>query len=137
VEIGCLALADGAGQEDGDTALVNWDHGYLSLVILRDGWPILVRTLVGDFTGTPESVIREANNTILYYRERLGGMGLESAVVRSALLRTEEAIAILREPLGVLPMIFDPWAGHGPAGSLAAGQALAGAAAALLRGTAA
>jgi hypothetical protein len=137
VEIGCLALADRLGSGEGDTALVNWDLGYLSLVILRDGWPILVRTLVGDFTASADSVIRECNNTILYYRERLGGMGLLAAVVRSALLRPEEAVGILREPLGVRPSLFDPWAGQGPIESASASQALAGAASALLEGDAA
>jgi hypothetical protein len=116
---------------------VNWDHGYLSLVILRDGWPILVRTLVGDFTGTPESVIREANNTILYYRERLGGMGLGAATVRSAHLPPDEAVALLAEPLGVAPTVLDPWGGLAPGDHGHAAQALAGAAAALLRGVAA
>ena len=58
VEIAGLALAEHAALPLGDSALVNWDHGYVSIVILRDGWPILVRTLVGDFTGTAEPVVR-------------------------------------------------------------------------------
>jgi Tfp pilus assembly PilM family ATPase len=137
VEIGCLALADRAAVPDGDSILVNWDHGYVSLVILRDGWPILVRTLVGDFTQSPEPVVREANNTVLYYRERLGGTGLHAAVLRCASLRPEEASAALREPLGVRPALLDPWAGTAPVDNAMAGQALAGAAAVLLRGAAA
>jgi hypothetical protein len=116
---------------------VNWDHGYVSLVILREGWPILVRTLVGDFTATAESVVREAANTILYYRERLGGTGLVSAAIRSAFLPPEDAAALLREPLGVTATVLDPWSGLAPGDVGPAAQALAGAAATLLRGFAA
>src|SRR5206468_2399338 len=41
----------------GDRLLVNWDVGYVSLVLTRRGWPILIRTLVGDLG--PEAVLRE------------------------------------------------------------------------------
>jgi len=137
VEISALSLAERAGAPSLDTALVNWDHGYVSIVILRAGWPILVRTLVGDFTGSAQPVVREAANTILYYRERLAGTGLASAVLRSAFLPPEEAAALLREPLGVALTVLDPWAGQGAGDRGPEGQALAGAAAALLRRAAA
>jgi Tfp pilus assembly PilM family ATPase len=137
VEIAGLALAEQAAAPLGDSALVNWDHGYVSIVVLRDGWPILVRTLVGDFTASAEPVVREAANTILYYRERLGGSGLASAAVRSAFLPPEDAAALLGEPLGVVPAVFDPWSGLAPGDLGPAAQALAGAAAVLLRGVAA
>jgi len=137
VEITSLALAERAGLPLGDSALVNWDQGFLSIVILRDGWPILVRTLVGEFTAAPEPVVREATNTILYYRERLGGTGLSAATVRSAYLPPDDAVALLREPLGVDPTVLDPWGGLAPGDRGPAAQALAGAAATLLRGAAA
>jgi hypothetical protein len=137
VEIAGLALAGRAAAPVGDSVLVNWDHGYVSIVILRDGWPILVRTLVGDFTASPEPVVREAANTLLYYRERLAGMGLASAAVRSAFLPPADAVALLREPLGVAPTVLDPWGGLAPGDMGPAAQALAGASAALLRGLAA
>ncbi|HKC12782.1 MAG TPA: hypothetical protein VKI41_12190, partial [Vicinamibacteria bacterium] len=56
VETACLALsgrAIGAGSS-GDRLLVNWDHGYVSLVLSRAGWPILLRTLTGDFAAAPD-----------------------------------------------------------------------------------
>jgi Tfp pilus assembly PilM family ATPase len=137
VEITGLALAEQAAAAEGDSALVNWDHGYVSLLILRDGWPILVRTLVGDFTASAESVVREAANTVLYYRERLAGAGLVSAALRSAFLPPDDAVALLREPLGVEPSVLDPWFGRNPGEVGPQAQALAGAAAALLRGAAA
>jgi Tfp pilus assembly PilM family ATPase len=137
VEITALALAEHAAAPLGDSVLVNWDHGYVSIVILRDAWPILVRTLVGDFTASAEAVVREAANTILYYRERLAGTTLVSAAVRSAFLPPADAAAVLSEPLGVVPSVLDPWSGMATADVGPAAQALAGAAAALIRGRAA
>jgi hypothetical protein len=44
---------------------------------------------------------------------------------------------VLSEPLGVTPAVLDPWSGIAPADVGPAAQALAGAAAALIRGRAA
>jgi hypothetical protein len=115
----------------GDRLLVNWDVGYVSLVLTRRGWPILIRTLVGDLG--PEAVLREAANTVLYYRERLGGQGLTGAALRSAFLPPEEAVTLLREPLGLEPEVVDPWALLGGGHRSAVTQAMAGALACLLR----
>lgn len=115
----------------GDRLLVNWDVGYVSLVLTRRGWPILIRTLVGDLG--PEAVLREAANTVLYYRERLGGQGLTGAALRSAFLPPEEAVTLLREPLGLEPEVVDPWALLGGGHQSAVAQAMAGALACLLR----
>jgi len=115
----------------GDRLLVNWDVGYVSLVLTRRGWPILIRTLVGDLG--PEAVLREAANTVLYYRERLGGQGLTGAALRSAFLPPEEAVTLLREPLGLEPEVVDPWALLGGGHRSAVAQAMAGALACLLR----
>ncbi len=133
VEPSSLALVSALarGETYGDRLLVNWDLGYVSLVLTRAGWPILIRTLAGDL-GT-EAVLREAANTVLYYRERLEGQGLLGASVRSALLPPEEAAALLREPLGFLPDVVDPWAALGGGDRSLAAQAMAGALSCLLR----
>ena len=115
----------------GDRMLVNWDVGYVSLVLTRAGWPILIRTLVGDL-GT-EAVLREAANTVLYYRERLGGQGFAGVAIRSGLLPPEEAAMLLREPLGQEPDVLDPWAPLGGGDRSPAAQAMAGAVACLVR----
>ncbi|HEX9203676.1 MAG TPA: hypothetical protein VF964_06920, partial [Vicinamibacteria bacterium] len=115
----------------GDRLLVNWDVGYVSLVLTRRGWPILIRTLVGALG--PEAVLREAANTVLYYRERLGEQGLAGAALRSAFLPPEEAVTLLREPLGLEPEVVDPWALLGGGHRSAVAQAMAGALACLLR----
>jgi hypothetical protein len=133
VEAASLALSGGAAGTSGDTLFLNWDHGYVSLVLSRGGWPILLRTLTGDFAAAPDPVIREVANTVLYYRERLEGPGLQTAVVRSAALPPEEAATLLQEPLGMKAAIFEPWARLGGSDSGPEAQALAGAAACVAR----
>ena len=112
VELSSLSLlgARAADEETGDRLLVNWDNHYASLVVSRDGWPLLIRTLT-EAAATPEALVAETAQTVLYYRERIGGPGLSGAVVRSAVLPPDDAVALLREPLGLAPEILDPWAG--------------------------
>jgi len=131
VELSGLALLNAAfgSRPPADRLLVNWDEGYVTLLLARGEWPILVRTLVGEAAASPDEVAREVGNTLLYYRERLGGTALAQAVVRSALLPAEQALSLLEGPLEMKPEILEPWpAAH--AGDMGrAGQALAGAAA--------
>ncbi len=138
IEVACLALSADGGRPapPDDRLLVNWDHGYVSLVLSRAGWPILLRTLAGEYVTRPEPVVREAANTILYYRERLGGSGLAGAAVRSAVLPVDDAASLLAEPLGFAPEVLDPWAPLGVKHGGMAAQAVAGAASCVLRGAA-
>jgi hypothetical protein len=135
VELSGLALltATFAGRPIADRLLVNWDEGYVSLVLARGEWPILVRTLTAEAASSPDDVAREAANTVLYYRDRLGGEGLAEAVVRSAALPPSEAVALLEKPLELVPEVVDPWAWLGGGAPVASSQAIAGAAASLAR----
>jgi type IV pilus assembly protein PilM len=136
VELAGLALAEAAVGGPGDRLLVNWDHGYVSFLLARSGWPILIRTLTGP-AAEADGIGREAAQTLVYYRERLGGKGLAKAVVRAGALPVAEAVAILTEPLGLVPEAIDPWAfvGGGPR-DLVSEQGLAGALACLRRAAA-
>jgi hypothetical protein len=133
VELAGLALARaafGPGAE-GDRLLVNWDESYVSLVLARGEWPLMVRTLPGAAV-SPAEVAREVTNTVLYYKERLGGAGLAGGFVRTVVVPAEEALSTLSEPMGVAPVLLDPWpllGSAGPGGG--ASQLLAGAAACL------
>lgn len=135
VELSALALCRAAFGPDatGDRLLVNWDVGYATLLLVRDGWPVLARTLTGPVVSAPAEVAREAAQTLVYARERLGSPGLEQVVVRAGGISEADAVAVLEGPLGLVPEIVDPWralssAGPGPG---PAAQALAGAAACL------
>jgi hypothetical protein len=116
---------------EGDRLLVNWDESYVSLVLARGEWPLMVRTLPGTSV-SPGEVAREVTNTILYYKERLGGTGLVGGSVRTVVVRPEEAVTTLGEAMGITPVLLDPWpllGSSGPGGG--ASQLLAGAAACL------
>ena len=130
VELSGLALVCAEPAVAGaERLLVNWDDDYLSLVLTRGGWPLLIRTLVGGAASAPDQVVREVANTVLYYRERLGGAGLAGASVRSARVPPTDAVAMLHEPLGLLPQALDPWAALGASAPADWSQPLAGAAA--------
>jgi hypothetical protein len=132
VELSGLALmaAVDSVRPPGDRLVINWDEGYVSLLLARRGQTVLVRTLTGEAVTAHEDVVREVANTVLFYREKLGGAGLESVSLRSALLPTVQAIDLLSEPLGLRPEVFDAWGGGGDGGTQA--QAVAGAAACLV-----
>jgi hypothetical protein len=130
VELAGLVLARAAfAGASGDRLLVNWDEGYLTVLILRDGWPLLVRTLPGEVADTLAGVVREVNNTVTYHRERLGGEGLLEAALRSAVIPSEEMRAALEPLLAVPTRVVDPWASLGGISTPDVAQSLAAAAA--------
>jgi type IV pilus assembly protein PilM len=115
----------------GDRLLVNWDEGYATLILVRDGWPLLARTLTGAMVASPAEVAREAAQTLVYAQERLDSPGLEQVVVRAGGLAGGDAAAVLEGSLGVRPVMIDPWRTLGTVDAGPAAQALAGAAACL------
>jgi Tfp pilus assembly PilM family ATPase len=131
VELAGLSIltAVEAGRPAGDRLIVNWDDGYVSLLLTRASDLVLMRTLTGEAASTDEDIIREVANTVLYYREKLGGAGLASVVVRSGVLTPAQAVEMLKEPLGLTPETLDPWAEAGSPDTSVAAQAVAGAAA--------
>lgn len=131
VELSGLALLNAAfgSRPPADRLLVNWDDGYVTLLLARGEWPLLVRTLVGEAAASPDEVAREVGNTLLYYRERLGGTALAQAVVRSALLPADQALSLLEGPLEMKPELLEPWPAVRAGDMGRAAQTLAGAAA--------
>lgn len=130
VELAGLSLLAAQAQAAGDRLLVNWDDGYVTLILTRDGWPLLVRTLPGD-AASADDVSREVANTALYHRERLGGTGIESALVRSAALPLQEALAVVGGALGIEARPLEPPRGLAEEAGVPA-HAVAGAAACVL-----
>jgi Tfp pilus assembly PilM family ATPase len=136
IELSALALLGTAfrGQPAADRLLVNWEDGYVTLVIARGEWPLVARTLTGVPAGDPAEVAREVSHTALYYRERLGGTQLASALVRCTVLPPAEAAAALEAPLGFRPDALEAWEPLRAAGLRDGGQSLAAATACLLEG---
>jgi hypothetical protein len=135
VRLAGLVILDAieTGRPPADRVIVNWDDGYVSILLTRDGAPALIRTLTGADAASVEHVAREAAQTVLYYRERLGGTGFAEAVVRSAVIAPSEAALLLEEPLGLRPTILNPW-GALLSTDVASAQVLAGAAASVVGG---
>jgi hypothetical protein len=133
VEAASLALlvAAGPGPSAGDRLLVNWDEGYVSFVLTRAGQPLLVRTLPGD--AGREAVARHATSTRRFHLDRLGGGALADVVVRSAAVPGEDAVSLLGDALDVTPRLLQPWAALGVTEQGPSAQAVAGAAACVLR----
>jgi type IV pilus assembly protein PilM len=136
IELSALALLGTAfrGQPPADRLLVNWEDGYVTLVIARGEWPLVTRTLTGVAAGDPAEVAREVSHTALYHRERLGGTQLASALVRCTVLPPAEAAAALEAPLGFRPDPLETWEPLRAAGLRDGGQSLAAATACLLEG---
>ncbi len=132
VEIAGLALTRAAfpPAASGEGLLVNWDEGYVTIVLARNGWPILLRTLSGASVASPGDVIREVSSTLIYYGERLGGAGVTSAFVRSAVFPPDDAVDALAPVLGFVPAVLDAWTTLGGAPAEVS-QGLAAAAASL------
>ncbi len=110
---------------------MNWDHGYVSFFLWRGGQPLLLRTLPRE--DSPDAVRRQAAQTLRFHREQLGGgrvRGRRGALGGAAVGRGG---GVLAEALGVEPRPLRPWAALGVAEDGAAAQAVAGAAACVLR----
>jgi len=133
VELSGLALLAAAfgALPPADRLLVNWDEDYLTLMLARGDWPLVVRTLPGAAAADPRDVAREVAHTVLYYRERLGGEHLAQAVVRCTVLPPAEAVAALEPSLGFPAETLDVWEPLRAAGLEDEGQSLAAAAACL------
>ena len=76
---------------------------------------------------------RQAAQTLRYHRDQLGGGALAEVTVRSAAFPPAEAAAVLESALGVAPRLLQPWAALGVSEDGPAAQAVAGAAACVLR----
>lgn len=109
----CLEAAQRGRPAAEDRVVINWDDGYVSLLLVRAGRLAMARTLA--LSDEPAEAVaevqREAFNTLLYYRERLAGQGLAGATLRSAVVPPDEAAALLAEPLELVPEALDPWTG--------------------------
>jgi hypothetical protein len=131
VEAASLALLSATETGPGDRVLVNWDDGYVSFVLTRAGQPLLLRTLPGDVG--KDAVARHATSTMQFHRDRLGGGGLAGVVLRSTAVPGDEAAALLERALEAPVRLIRPWAALGITEEGVSAQAVAGAAACVLR----
>lgn len=94
VELSSVALARGLARQPGTLLLVNRDHGWASALLLRQGWPLLARTLDREALPDDAALVREVRATCAFAGERL------QAVPDSVLLRDATDEPALAAALG-------------------------------------
>ena len=109
----------------GDRLLVNWDEGYVTLILARDGWPILVRTLSGADGGLAGEVAREVDQHGPLLPRAAGRRRASRAgsCARAAVPAGGRRVDALGEPHGVRARGARPlaraWGGRCPAAAVA------------------
>lgn len=66
---------------DGDVIVVNADPSCLAIGVLRNGWPISVRTFGVEVARVPQEIDREIAATVVFWRDRLQGSKARFALV--------------------------------------------------------
>lgn len=82
IETSSMALLRGL-EAEGDALLVRHDPTWLTLTLLREGWPVSIRSFDAAVARSPEEVRREIASTAVFWRDRLAGTRLVSAVVHA------------------------------------------------------
>jgi hypothetical protein len=83
VETSSMALLRGL-EVAGDALLVRHDPTWLTLTLMRDGWPVSIRSFDATVARSGEEVRREIASTAVFWRDRLEGTRLSSAVVHAS-----------------------------------------------------
>lgn len=83
VETSSMALLRGL-QGEGDVLLVRHDPTWLTLTLMREGWPVSVRSFDATVARKPDEVRREIASTAVFWRDHLSGVRLASAVVHAS-----------------------------------------------------
>lgn len=110
VETASMALLRGM-TDSGDTVLVHHDSAWLTVTLVRDGWPVSVRSLDAGVAASPEEMRREMASTAVFWRDRLVGQKLVSAVVHAADPWFEGLAVDLERSFGVRASRAQPPAG--------------------------
>lgn len=82
VETSSMALLRGLRAE-GDCLLVRHDPTWLTLSLMRNGWPASIRSFDAAVARSPDEVRREIASTAVFWRDRLSGERLTAALVHA------------------------------------------------------
>jgi len=100
----CRRELDRLGKGERDAALFNYTTSYFTMILARAGRLLFYRcktlTLSDHQAGAGGVVARELATSLSYYRDKLGGQGLEAVLVRTV-ARPIEQLRSLFEGLGV------------------------------------
>ncbi|MBK5255483.1 MAG: hypothetical protein JJE39_05570 [Vicinamibacteria bacterium] len=107
VETSSMALLRGLAV-DGDALLVRHDPAWLTVTLVRNGWPISIRTLDATVASKREEVRTELASTAVFWRDRLRGDRLAAAFVHASDLRFEALSADLASEFGCVAQRAQP-----------------------------
>jgi hypothetical protein len=83
VETSSMALLRGIHVE-GDALVIRHDPTWLTLTVVRNGWPVSIRSFDQAVAKNPEEVRREIASTAVFWRDRLLGSKLEGAFIHAS-----------------------------------------------------
>lgn len=83
VETSTMAILKGL-KPSGDALLVRHDPRWLTLSLIRNGWPVSIRSFDVDVARSEAEVRREIASTAVFWRDRLNGASLAAAFIHSA-----------------------------------------------------
>lgn len=100
----------------GDVLLVRHDPAWLTVTLVRDGWPVSIRSFGAAVARSSEEVRHEISSTAIFWRDRLSGERLASAHLHAADPWIEAIGRDVTSVFGVAPLRVQP-----PASLTAAG----------------
>lgn len=103
--------------EQGDALLVRHDPAWITLTLVREGWPLSIRSFDAPVARAPEEAIREIASTAVFWKDRLSGQRLDTAIVHAADPVFEALSGPVTSAFGCTPQRAKP-----PAGLLVAGM---------------
>jgi hypothetical protein len=105
IEPALTPLLDALGRErpEGDAIVVLHDASSASVAVLRDGWPVALRSFGADVASSPDEMTAEIATTAVFWRERLAGRSLGAARVHAADPDVPGIAAAIRASFAVEP----------------------------------
>jgi hypothetical protein len=99
VETSSMALLRGI-EVEGDALLIRHDPTWLTMTLLRAGWPVSIRSFDAAVAQSPAEVRREIGSTAVFWTDRLSGARLDLAVVHASDRWFEGIASDLRDIFG-------------------------------------
>lgn len=103
VETSTTALLKGV-PGGGDSLLVRHDPRYLTMALIRDGWPVSIRSFDSSVARRGAEIRREIASTAVFWRDRLAGERLAEGFVHASDAAWAEIAAEVEGAFGLRPV---------------------------------
>lgn len=102
VETSSMALLRGLKGE-GDTLLLRHDCYCMTLILIRHGWPLAIRSFDASVAGNSVEARREISSTAVFWRDHLAGDGLDAVLVHASDSWFDELSGEIASGFGCVP----------------------------------